>query len=133
MNLFGEWFKKKYTVLIIDDNEQISTLLSIYLKAKGFTVKCADNGADGLAQIGRSRPDLVLLDITMPRMDGFDTLLGIKSNPKTKDVPVVMCTDHSSMKDVEKCCKWGAEGYVLKPFDLERVLEKVNAVIQAKP
>ena len=86
-----------------------------------------------LKEIAAAPPDLVLLDVMMPGMDGFEILLKIKSQPKTKGIPVLMCTALNAMNDVEKCCAWGAAGYITKPFDLNRVLAKVNACLGTPP
>ena len=83
-------------------------------------------------QVQKTVPALVLLDITMPRLDGMGALNLIKLDPKTAHVPVLMCTDHSTLSDVEKCCGNGAAGYILKPFELTKVLEKVQSVLKEK-
>lgn len=117
-------------IAIIEDDEQIGMLLSMFLKSRGYKTEWAKDGVEGVKLVDATLPELVLLDITMPKMDGFNVLLKIKSDPKTQSVPVLMFTDRSGLEDVEKCCRSGASGYILKPFDLERVLEKVKSILK---
>jgi DNA-binding response OmpR family regulator len=121
------------TIVVIEDEADISELLTTFLEARGFKTKAAKNGAEGVQLVEKTLPDLVLLDIMLPGMDGFEILLKIKSQPKTKGIPVLMCTALNAMNDVEKCCAWGAAGYITKPFDLNRVLAKVNACLGTPP
>ena len=102
----------------------------MFLRDLAYEIELAKDGYEGLEKIKQKVPNLILLDITMPKMDGYQVLLKIKSDPKIKDIPVVMCTDHSMLSDVEKCCKWGADGYVLKPYTKDGLLRKVNSVLE---
>ena len=120
-------------IVVIEDEQDISELLTTFLEARGFKTKAAKNGAEGAILVEKTLPDLVILDIMLPGMDGFEILLKIKSQPKTKNIPVLMCTALNAMNDVEKCCAWGASGYITKPFDLNRVLAKVNSVLGQTP
>ena len=126
--LFG--LKNKITVLIIEDDKETAALLTKLLESNGYTPLWVADGIEGMKVIQKRAPNLILLDIMMPRMDGFNILLMLKSQPKTQDIPVLMCSVLNNIKDVEKCCKWGAVGYITKPFDIERVLEKVNQALK---
>jgi DNA-binding response OmpR family regulator len=132
-NLFN-WIRRclerKKRILIIEDNDETSALLSMFLESKGYHPKCAKDGVEGLNLARKIVPDLILLDIAMPKMDGKGTLKAIKSHQATRDIPVVMCTDHSALDDVEECCRMGAHGYILKPFEMKRVLAKVDSVLK---
>lgn len=132
MAFLNKWFGNKKTILIIEDNEELSTLLAMFLKGKGFNILQAFDGVEGLKRVDANKPDLIILDVTMPKMDGFNVLMKLKTDPKTKFIPVFMCTDHNSISDVDKCCNWGAVGYILKPFELDKVYEKVTSGFSQK-
>jgi DNA-binding response OmpR family regulator len=123
------WFRKKTSILIVEDDDETAALLAMFLKPHGYDTICAKDGNEGLKMMEMSRPDLVLLDIMMPGLSGFDVLLQIKSQPKTKRVPVIMCTALNDIKDVERCYNWGADGYITKPFELNRILEKISSAL----
>ena len=131
MNLLKRLFGKRKTVLVIEDDPQTATLLTRFLKLRGYDATSAEDGVRGIDLIERDLPDLVLLDIMLPRISGFDVLLKVKSQPKTKAVPVVVCSALNGIGDIERCCKWGAEGYITKPFDLDRVSEKIESILSA--
>ena len=132
MNWFKSFIHRKRRILVIEDDVQIAMLLSLFLKKHGFRVDWGKDGLEGWEKFQAAPPDLVLLDITMPRMSGFEVLEKIKTNPKNSSVPVVMCTDHTTLKDVEGSNMLGAGGYILKPFDLDRVLAKVRSVLEGR-
>lgn len=116
-------------ILLVEDDKEASSVISEFLEMKGFEIKLAKDGMEGLEILDKIDPDLILLDIMMPGVNGFDVLLKIKSNPKTESIPVVMCTALTELKDVERCYHWGANGYITKPFDLKRVLTKINSIL----
>lgn len=117
------------TIVVIEDDINIANILTQSLEKNGYAVKTITSGLDGFNVVKKSIPDLVLLDIMLPQMDGLDILAQMKMNDKTKRIPVIMCTALSEMKDVEKCLSMGANGYITKPFDINRVLAKVSAVL----
>jgi CheY-like chemotaxis protein len=125
--------EKRRGILIVEDNEETALLLSMFLKSKGYHTACAKDGVEGLRLAQKIVPDLILLDIAMPKMDGKETLMAMKSHDATRDIPVVMCTDRSAMSEVEECCGKGAAGYILKPFEMDRVLAKVASVLKSRP
>ena len=124
--------RKKNLIIIVEDDYETALLLSKFLQARGCKVKHAREGLEGLRMIQSDQPQLVLLDVMLPGIDGFETLLKLKSNPSTKQIPVIMCTVLNKVADVEKCCKWGAEGYITKPFELDRIWEKVSSLIKTE-
>jgi len=126
------WFNKEKQplILVVDDNIEIVEALAMMLEHENFRVKKALGGREALISLKQYYPDLVILDIMMPWMDGSEVLLKIKSQPETKDVPVLMCTAVNEIKLVEQCFKWGCCGYIVKPFERERVLEKINGVFE---
>jgi DNA-binding response OmpR family regulator len=119
------------TVLVIDDDSGIRTLLHYNLRLDGFTVHIAENGEDGLELARSKHPDLLLLDIRMPGMDGLEVLSEIKNNRKTRNILVFMLTAKGLVSDIEKALEIGADDYIVKPFEannigqtLKRKLEK---------
>ena len=131
--MFETLFGKKRSICIIEDEKETAYLLTKFLQARGYRTRSAGNGVDGLELVQKSLPDLVLLDIMMPGMNGFDVLLKIKSDPKTQGVPVIVCSVLNDIRDVERCCQWGAEGYINKPFELERVARKISSTLKPSP
>ncbi|OGR87589.1 MAG: hypothetical protein A3A86_07925 [Elusimicrobia bacterium RIFCSPLOWO2_01_FULL_60_11] len=129
MGLIGRLLGRGSLVVVIDDSEEISILLCAFLRSQGYRAESAPNGVKGLELVHKTSPDLILLDLSMPDMDGKDVLVRLKSDPKTQAIPVVMCTVSHMLKDVEKCDSYGSAGYILKPFDLVKVLEKVESTL----
>lgn len=122
--------KGKNKVLIIEDDSYISDMYRLKLESEGFDVKVAPDGQKGLEQLMREKPDLVLLDVVMPKMDGFSVLQNIKEDPEVQDVPVVLLTNLGQKDSVEKGIKLGALDYIIKahftPFE---VVEKVKEIL----
>ena len=104
-------------VLLVDDNEGNQDLMALYLE--GLPVRCvvASDGQGALESIAQSRPDLVLLDVMMPRMSGFEVCRAIKSDEALRDIPVVMVTALDSVVDQDRAKSEGADGYMVKPND----------------
>ena len=123
-------FQSKHSILIVEDHEETAAFLCIFLKNHGYRVKRAGDGQQGFELAMSTRPDLVLLDITMPKMDGKETLRQLKNHARTEKIPVLMCTERSELDEVEKCCLWGAVGYILKPFETQRLLTKVEETLR---
>jgi CheY-like chemotaxis protein len=119
-------------VLIAEDEMSTSTLLDTIIKSHGYKTKCVKNGRECLETLEKTIPGVILLDIMMPEVDGFETLIKIKSKPATKEVKVVMCSVLNKIHDVEKSFQWGASGYITKPFHPDRILAKVSAILNEK-
>jgi CheY-like chemotaxis protein len=120
------------TILIVDDNEQIRELLSSILKAEGHSVITADNGADGILAARKSLPALVLSDIKMPRKTGIELCKALKSDEKTKRIPIIMLSSAGQMKEIEEALANGAGSYITKPSDRAHILESVRAALNQK-
>ena len=120
---------KKRKILVIEDDRAISELLVHMLVGHEYNVAAAYNGAEGLSKAKNFGPELIILDINMPLMDGWQLLQALKSSPKTGSISIIMCTEHSLMKEVEQALSLGACGYITKPFATERVLSKVMDVL----
>jgi len=121
--------EKPKTVLIVDDDRQISTLVSTFLKAKGYGVEAAYNGQDGVKRTLALQPDLVLLDIKMPDMEGTDVCKILRSNPKTSKTAILMFTVLLDIGHVETSFKMGADDYITKPFNLDHLHKKIQKYI----
>jgi len=120
---------KKNKILVIEDDRGISELLTHLLEGQGYDVAASYDGIDGLQKVKSFEPNLIILDINMPLMDGWQLLQALQSSPKTVSVPILMCTEHTLMKEVEQALAMGAAGYIMKPFSTERVLSKVKGVL----
>ncbi|MEW6041708.1 MAG: response regulator [Elusimicrobiota bacterium] len=116
-------------ILIIEDDRPLAELLSHVLEMKGYNVLSASNGNDALKIIKKNTPDLIILDILLPDISGWDVLKALKHHTKTSSIPVLMCTDKNMMVDVERALSMGARGYITKPFDIDKVVDKIVALI----
>ncbi|MDM8526605.1 response regulator [Anaerolineales bacterium HSG24] len=113
-------------VLIVDDNPTNLDVLFDYLDDAGYSVLVAEDGADALEQIKYSQPDIVLLDIMMPGIDGYETCRRLKADSRTKDIPIIFVTALSETEDKIKGFQSGAVDYVTKPFHQEEVMARIN-------
>lgn len=116
-------------ILIIDDNKDLLELVSYTLMLEGHEVFTSPNGEEGIKEAVRKKPDLILLDIMMPIMDGFQTCQKMKSHKKLKDIPVIMLTALSAMGDIEKAFRCGANDYISKPFEIHQLGETISRKI----
>ncbi|OHB33125.1 MAG: two-component system response regulator [Desulfuromonadaceae bacterium GWC2_58_13] len=116
--------KKK--ILIVEDEESLLKLESILLISKGFEVKGVSNGRAALEAVAEEKPDLILLDIMLPEIDGFEVCRRIKSDPSTRHIPVVMLTAKKSREDMVRGEKVGADWYITKPFKSAMVIETIQ-------
>ncbi len=111
-------------ILLIDDDGFLASIYADRLCAEGFEVSLATNGEDGFKAAVKDHPDAIVLDLLMPRMDGFETLERLKTEPSTKDIPVLVLTNVGEREDVARCLKLGAAGYLIKAHTLPH--EAVN-------
>ncbi len=116
----------KKTILIADDEEDIVDLLKVVLEGVGYRAVTAYDGLHALEQINAEVPDLILLDVMMPGMSGLQVLIKLKSNPVTRDIPVIMLTARSNPTDVSDAWSLGADMYLLKPFDPDELINFVT-------
>lgn len=116
-------------ILIVDDDATMVNLLFAVLEFEGFEAIKALSGMEALRMIEEERPDLVLLDIMMPEMDGFEVLASLRKDPATKKLPVVMLTARTEDRDVFEGWRRGADEYVTKPFDPQRLVEVIRDVL----
>lgn len=117
-------------VLVVDDHEEIRTILRMNLQNASYRVAEAANGREALALLARERPDLVLLDVMMPEMDGITALREIRGTPALRDLPVIMVSALGDVEDISSLVNAGAVDYVVKPVILAQFLPKVDQAMQ---
>ena len=120
-------------VLVVDDNLQNLELLQAYLEdLPEVTIVSATDGVEAIQKVAQERPDLVLLDIMMPKMSGFEVCKQIKANPETRHIQVVMVTALSETGDIERATECGTDDYLTKPIDRKALVELVRTMLQAQ-
>jgi DNA-binding response OmpR family regulator len=117
------------SVLVVDDEANILLSLEFLMKKAGYKVRLARDGEEALAEIGKARPDLVLLDVMMPKRNGFDVCEAIRANPEWRGVRVILLTAKGRDIEREKGLALGADDYITKPFSTREVVERVTAWI----
>ena len=117
------------TVMIVDDEASLRALVRANLEVDGLDVTEAVDGVEALELMRQSPPDLVLLDIMMPRMDGIEMLEEVAADPELKDIPVILLTAKGEQEDLEKGAELGARGHITKPFDPEQMVRTVKAAL----
>ncbi len=122
----------KQKILAVDDEEDILELLRFNLTKEGFAVVCAASGEEALKSAHSHRPDLILLDLLLPGMDGLEVARRLKSDPATKEIPIIMVTAKGEEADIVTGLEVGAEDYITKPFSRKVVIARVRAVLRRK-
>ena len=122
----------KQKILAVDDEEDILELLRFNLAKEGFAVVCAASGEEALKAALSQRPDLILLDLLLPAMDGLEVARRLKSNPSTQEIPVIMVTAKGEEADIVAGLEGGAEDYITKPFSRKVLIARVRAVLRRK-
>jgi twitching motility two-component system response regulator PilH len=117
------------TVLIVDDSTTVRQMVSEQLKKSGFEVMEAVDGEEAMEKIRSHLPDLVVTDIVMPRKNGYDLTRWLKNDPKTKHIPVIMCTSKSEEFDVYWGLKQGADAYITKPYHPPDLIDAVKKLL----
>ena len=119
--------KENNTILMIDDDKNMCRIVSLYLEKEGYTVETVNDGAEGLARFQELQPEMVLLDIMLPSMDGWQICREIRA---TSDVPIIMLTAKGEVFDKILGLELGADDYLAKPFDPKELVARVKAVIR---
>jgi len=117
-------------ILIVDDEPNIVLSLEYLMKKEGYQVRTASNGEEALHALQESKPDLVLLDVMMPRMDGYEVCQVVRSDPKLSSVRIIMLTAKGREIEREKGLALGADDYVTKPFATRDLVDKVKSFIE---
>ena len=116
-------------ILIVDDNSDVREVLRCQLKMLGYVVISAENGYVGIEKASAEQPDLILMDVMMPEMDGWQASRAVRSNPKTKDIPILAATAMCRPADLKACLEAGCNGYIVKPFTMMELERKVRELI----
>ena len=119
-----------HKILVVDDEPHIVMMLEARLRKNGFEVATADSGAEAMAKVKQDRPDLVVLDVMMPVMSGFEVCRMLKENPATKAIPVILLTAKSTERDQTLGISAGADAYVTKPYTPEELLGQIKELLE---
>lgn len=116
-------------ILLADDEEDIKTVVAMFLQTQGYEVVTAFDGLDALERAKEQKFDLIILDIMMPVLDGFEVCKRLKEDESTKDIPVLMLSAAAHVESVNKGMEAGARDYIIKPFEPDKLREKVEEVL----
>ncbi|OGS28178.1 MAG: hypothetical protein A2297_03845 [Elusimicrobia bacterium RIFOXYB2_FULL_48_7] len=119
----------KNRILLIEDEENITNLLKINLSGSGFTVECACDGEQGLKKAGSFHPDLIILDIRMPKMNGWEVFDRIKAVPEYKDIKIIILTASDQKNNREKAASMNVDGFYSKPVELESLIDHITNLL----
>ncbi len=119
-------------ILLVEDNELNRDMLSRRLKRRGYDVAMAADGKEGLQMADESAPDLILLDLSLPEMDGWEVLRQLKQDPKMKHIPVVALTAHALVTDRNRALEAGFDDYDIKPVEMPRLLKKMETLLNCE-
>ena len=119
-------------ILLVEDNEMNRDMLSRRLERRGYLVIIAEDGTTGVTKAKSESPDLILMDMSLPVMDGWEATRQIKAVPETQHIPIIALTAHAMAGDEEKALAAGCNDYETKPVDLPKLLTKIDALLQSK-
>ena len=120
----------KSTIMVVDDEPELATILRLMLERKGYSVRCAYSGPQLLAGLEEQKPDLILLDIMMPEMDGLEVLTRLKGNPDTASIPVFLLSAKALEEDIRVGYKLRADEYITKPFTRTQLMTSINRLLR---
>ncbi len=116
-------------ILLVEDNEMNRDMLSRRLERKGYEITIAVDGQEGVEKATSLKPDLILMDMSLPKIDGWEATRQVKANSDTQNIPVIALTAHAMAEDREKALAAGCDEYDTKPVELPRLLEKIQALL----
>jgi two-component system cell cycle response regulator len=128
----AESFLPESTVLLVDDNVQNLELLQAFLESLPVKLVTAIDGVDALEKVAEHKPDLILLDVMMPRMSGFQVCRRLKSDPKTRDIQILMVTALNELGDIEQANECGTDDFVSKPVNKLELLTRVKSLLRVR-
>ncbi|MEE9370697.1 MAG: response regulator [Sedimentisphaerales bacterium] len=123
---------EKIKILVVDDEPNIVQTLQDRLEMNEYIVSTAGNGREGLKKAQQEKPDVILLDVIMPVMDGHEMLEVLRKQPDCNDISVIMLTARSQTQDIARANACGIDDYIVKPFDLSELLEKIETVLEKR-
>jgi CheY-like chemotaxis protein len=121
------------TILLIEDTREVVMMLVDYLEMAGYKMVTAQDGVDGLEQAKLTHPDLILMDIQMPRMDGFEATQNLRNDPEFKDIPIVALTALAMPNDRQRCLDAGMDEYLSKPVNLKALTKTIKKLLAPEP
>ena len=121
-----------HTVLIVEDQPEMSDTLKAWLETKGFEVKVAGTGKEGLAITRKEKPDIIILDVMLPEMDGYSMCRLLKFDTKYRDIPIIMYTGQIREQERMMGQRTGADAYLVKPFEPQTLLDTMNRLLSRK-
>lgn len=127
-----ESFLPQSTVLVVDDNQQNLELLAAFLESLPVKIITAIDGVDALEKVEQFNPDLILLDIMMPRMSGFQVCRKLKGDPQTRDIQILMVTALNELGDIEQASECGTDDFVSKPVNKFELLTRVKSLLRVR-
>jgi len=119
-------------ILVVDDDTKIQMVVRIMLQKKGYDVKCVSSGLEAFQEIPEFKPDIIMLDVMMPGMGGYEVCRKLKSSESTKNIPVIMLTALGMGEDFEKAIENGADWYIVKPFNSRQLLSRVSMLLDGE-
>lgn len=119
-------------VLLVEDNEMNRDMLSRRLVRNGYEVLIAVDGQQAITMAGSESPDIILMDMSLPVIDGWEATRRVKADPATKAIPVIALTAHAMAEDEKKARDAGCDDFDTKPVDIQRLMGKINALVEAK-
>ena len=119
-------------ILYIEDNEDNILILKRRLGRQGYDVLCAMDGAEGIAMVAEHKPDLILMDLSLPVMDGWEATRRLKAAPETQHIPIIAVTSHAMVGEREKALAAGCDDFDTKPVEFQRLLGKIRALLPGR-
>ena len=123
---------EKRKILLVDDEPDLLQLVSLRLQAAGYGVEVAYDGQQALDQVKLARPDLIILDLMLPKLDGYKVCRLLKFDERTKSIPILIFTARAQVEDVTLATECGADAYLTKPFEAKALLEKLEELLREK-
>ena len=123
---------KKKTILIIEDEEEISRMLKLRFTHAGFLVEAAFDGEEGLAKVKSIKPDLIILDVKMPQLDGIEVCKILKADPNYKNIPILMLSVKVTGQEQKEGLAAGANAYLTKPYEGDKLMSTAKKLLKAK-
>lgn len=121
--------EKKQTLLLVEDEEELVRIVETYFRDEGYDVHIAMNAEEALVKLDKFVPDIIVSDVRMGRMDGFQFLEALRAMPGRKSIPFIFLTIMDDRQSVQRAAKMGADGYLTKPFDVEDLHDKIRQVL----
>ena len=116
-------------ILIVEDNEMLQDIVSARLEMRGYTVQITDNGREALQTVAQDPPDLILMDMSLPYMNGWDATQTLKNDPTTQHIPIIAITAHALVSDRQRAMAVGCDEFETKPLKFDRLLAKIQTLL----